>query len=96
MGKQKRKWPAQKRLEIVLEGIRTGEVAKTCRRHGCSSAQYYDWQRQLMSSAEVVFDKKRGRPSQKEERMQAELDRKDRIIAEVIAENLDLKKTLGD
>ena len=96
MGKQKRKWPAQKRLEIVLEGIRTGEVAETCRRHGCSTTQYYDWQRQLMSSAETIFEKKRGRPSQEGERMKAEIARKDRIIAEVIAENLDLKKTLGD
>ncbi len=96
MGKNRKKWPAKKRLEIVLEGIRTGEVAETCRRHGCSTAQYYDWQRRLTSSAEMIFDKKRGRPSKEAERMQAEIGKKDRIIAEVIAENLDLKKIVGD
>lgn len=96
MGKNKKKWPAKKRLEIVLEGIRSGQVAETCRRHGCSSAQYYDWQRQLTSSAELIFDKKRGRPSKEAERMEAEISRKDKIIAEVIAENLDLKKIVGD
>ncbi len=96
MGKNRKKWPAKKRLEIVLECIRTGQVAETCRRHGCSTTQYYDWQRQLMSSAELIFDKKRGRPSREAERMQAEIGKKDRIIAEVIAENLDLKKIVGD
>ena len=96
MGKDRKKWPAKKRLEIVLEGIRSGQVAETCRRHGCSSAQYYDWQRQLTSSAELIFDKKRGRPSKEAERMEAEISRKDKIIAEVIAENLDLKKIVGD
>jgi transposase-like protein len=96
MGNNRKKWPAGKRLEIALEGIRTGQVAETCRRHGCSTTQYYDWQRQLMSSAELIFDKKRGRPSREAERMQVEISKKDRIIAEVIAENLDLKKTLGD
>lgn len=92
----KKKWPSEKRLEIVLEGIRTGEIAETCRRHGCSTAQYYDWQRKLLGGADLIFDKKAGRPSKKEARLQSELMRKDRIIAEVIAENLDLKKTLGD
>jgi len=91
----KKKWPSEKRLEIVLEGIRTGEIAETCRRHGCSSAQYYDWQRKLSGSADLIFDRKVGRPSRKEARMEAELLRKDRIIAEVIEENLDLKKTFG-
>lgn len=92
---ERRKWPAEKRLEVVLEGIRSGQIAETCRRHGCSSAQYYEWQRQLLSSANLIFDKKAGRPSQREAKMEAELQHKDQIIAEVIGENLVLKKTRG-
>jgi len=91
----KKKWASEKRLEIVLEGIRTGEIAETCRRHGCSTAQYYDWQRKLLSNADLIFDKKVGRPSKKEARMEAEILRKDKVIAEVIEENLWLKKTFG-
>ena len=91
----KKKWPSSARLEILLEGNRTGEIAETCRRHGCSTAQYYDWQRRLLGSAELIFDKKAGRPSKREARMEAEIMRKDRIIAEVIEENLELKKTFG-
>ncbi len=91
----KKKWASEKRLEIVLEGIRTGEIAETCRRHGCSTAQYYDWQRKLSGSADLIFDKKVGRPSKKEARMEAEILRKDKVIAEVIEENLWLKKTFG-
>jgi transposase-like protein len=92
---ERRKWPAEKRLEIVLEGIRTGQISEVCRRQGCSTAQYYEWQRQLLSSANRIFDKKAGRPSQREAKLEAELMRKDQIIAEVIGENLVLKKTFG-
>jgi transposase-like protein len=92
---ERRKWPAEKRLEVVLEGIRSGQIAETCRHHGCSSAQYYEWQRQLLSGANLIFDKKVGRPSQREAKLESELLRKDRIIAEVIAENLALKKIRG-
>jgi transposase-like protein len=92
---ERRKWPAEKRLEIVLEGIRTGQISEVCRRQGCSTAQYYEWQRQLLSSANMIFDKKAGRPSQREAKLEAELMRKDQIIAEVIGENLALKKTFG-
>ena len=92
---ERKRWPAEKRLEIVLEGIRTGQISEVCRRQGCSTAQYYEWQRQLLSSANMIFDKKAGRPSQREAKLAAELMRKDQIIAEVIGENLVLKKTFG-
>lgn len=92
---ERRKWPAEKRLEIVLEGMRTGQISEVCRREGCSTALYYKWQQQLRSSANLVFDQKAGRPSQREAKLEAELQRKDQIIAEVIGENLALKKTFG-
>ena len=92
---ERRKWPAEKRLEILLEGIRTGQISEVCRRQGCSTAQYYKWQRQLLSSAPLIFEKKAGRPSRREAKLEAELLRKDQIIAEVIGENLALKKTFG-
>jgi len=92
---ERKRWPAEKRLEIVLEGIRTGQISEVCRRQGCSTAQYYEWQRQLLSSANLIFDKKAGRPSQREAKLESELRRKDQIIAEVIGENLGLKKTFG-
>jgi len=92
---ERRRWPAEKRLEIVLEGMQTGQISEVCRREGCSTALYYKWQRQLRSSAKMIFEKKAGRPSQREAKLEAELQRKDQIIAEVIGENLALKKTFG-
>src|SRR4030042_1761694 len=62
---ERRKWPAEKRLEILREGIRTGQISEVCRRQGCSTAQYYKWQRQLLSSAPLIFEKKAGRPSRR-------------------------------
>jgi len=93
---QKKKWPSAKRLEIVLEGIRTGQVAETCRRHGCKATQYYDWQKALMSSADAIFDKRSKHEDAELMRLRSALSRKNDIIAEVIADNMELKKIVGD
>lgn len=40
----KRKWTAEQKISIVLQGIK-GElpVAELCRQHGLSQTQYYKW-----------------------------------------------------
>jgi hypothetical protein len=50
----------------------------------------------LLKSAGAVFDTKADRPNAKEERLRAELSRMKSVIAEITAENLELKKTLTD
>jgi hypothetical protein len=48
-----------------------------------------------MGSAGAVFQRKEDKKDRQMERLQEELRRKDRVIAEITAENLDLKKTYG-
>ena len=48
------------------------------------------------NAAKQVFDEKAGRPSAQEEKKEAELQRMKDVIAEITAENLDLKKGLSD
>jgi transposase len=94
-GKSKRRaWSAQEKLRIVLAGLDGSiEISELCRREGVSPTQYYGWKKQLLNSAGAVFADKRKQDSSQEDRHEAELRRKDAVIAEITAEILDLKKT---
>jgi transposase len=90
---QRRKWSAADKLRIVLAGMQPGvEVSDLCRREGLNPVQFYAWKKQLLGSADRVFEHKRGRPTAQQERLEAENARFKNVIAEITAENLELKK----
>lgn len=90
---QRRRWSATDKLRIVVAGMQPGvEVSDLCRREGLNPVQYYAWKKQLLGSAARVFEDKRGRPNAQEQRREAEVQRLKNVIAEITAENLDLKK----
>ena len=96
--KQRRKWSPAQKLRIVLETLQSdGKIAEICRREGLSPNRVYLWRKQLLGSAEAVFTppRKTG-PDPKTEKLEAENQRMKNVIAEITAENLDLKKTLSD
>ena len=90
----KRTWAANDKLRIVLAGMQPNvEVSELCRREGIHPTQYYGWKKQLLSSAGKIFDAQESKRSAAEERKEAELVRFKNVIAELTAENLELKKT---
>ena len=98
MGHSRKRWSADQKLKILKEGQTSGaSIAEVCRRHGISSGQYYQWLSVAEQAAqEALNGSKREKPGQKEERMRRELERMKSVIAEITAENLELKKTVGD
>ena len=96
--KKRRRWTASEKLRVVLAGLDGSvEISELCRREGINPTQYYGWKKQLLTSAAKVFaDGRESKPSAKEERMASELRRAKDVIAEITAENLDLKKGLSD
>lgn len=93
--KKRRPWKAEEKLRIVLAGLDGSvEISELCRREGINPTQYYGWKKQLLNAAGQVFADARKKRSTHEERMEADLRRKDAVIAEITAENLELKKTL--
>jgi transposase len=93
---KRRRWPAAEKLRIVLAGMQPGvEVSELCRREGINPTQYYGWKKQLLSLATKVFDAPEGKAGVAEERKEAELQRLKNVIAEITAENLELKKGLS-
>jgi transposase len=90
---KRRVWTPAEKMRIVLAGMEPNvEVSDLCRREGLNPVQYYDWKKQLLGSAARVFEDKRGRPNAQEQRREAEVQRLKNVIAEITAENLDLKK----
>jgi transposase len=93
---KRKKWAAAEKLRIVLAGMQPNvEVSELCRREGINPTQYYGWKKQLLSSAAKVFDAAESKRSATEERQEAELRRMKDVIAEITAENLELKKGLS-
>lgn len=95
--KKRRRWTSDEKLRIVLAGLDGSiEISELCRREGINPTQYYGWKKRLMNSAGQVFMDDRKQKSSADDRLAAELRRKDAVIAEITAENLDLKKGLSD
>lgn len=102
MGKEntRRQFTAERKYRIVKEKLTTDQsVSEICKKYDISSALYYRWQEQFLESAKEGLERGGGGPSKSEhrqiERQGRELDRMKTVIAELSAENIDLKKVLG-
>lgn len=95
--RSRRKFSAAEKLRIVLAGLQSDtKVSELCRREGITATQFYQWKDRLLASAGQVFDQKASPPSAEQARAAAQLQRMKDVIAEITAENVELKKTLSD
>ena len=92
----KRAYTVEEKLRILEEARQPNTaVAEVLRRHQVDAATFYRWERQAKEGMkEALEGRKRDAKSQEQEieRLRAELAKKSRIIAEVVEENLDLKR----
>jgi transposase len=92
---KRRKWSSSEKLRIVLAGLQADtKIAELCRREGITANQFYQWKDRLLGSAGKIFEGKTAGPSVEQDRAATELRRMKDVIAEITAENLELKKTL--
>jgi transposase len=94
-----RQHTADEKLKILEEARQPGmTVAEVLRRHQLDATTFYRWERQAKDAMRQAFSGTGRRDSDAKdreiERLQAELARKSRVIAEVVEENLGLKKSL--
>ena len=94
--KKRRRWTPSEKLRIVLTCMQPGvEVSEVCRREGINPTMFYNWKKRLMASADQVFEEKPKRRDLERERREREMSRLKDVIAEITAENLELKKTFS-
>jgi len=96
--KSKRKYTVEEKLRILEEARQPNTtVAEVLRRHQVDPATFYRWERQAKEGMKRALEGRMGNPKGLErevERLRGEVEKKSRIIAEVVEENLGLKKGL--
>jgi len=91
----KHKYSPRFKVQFVLDGLKSPDgIAAYCRRKGISEVQFYQWQKQLIENADSVFNRVPKSVTKKITFLEEEIRRKDRIIAIVTEEALELKKKL--
>lgn len=93
--KSRRRWTAEEKLSILEEARQSGQsISEVCRRNQIAPGQYYAWERQARHGAlSALSNTKPGRKSPDPTgTLQAQIQRLQAVIAEISAENLDLKK----
>jgi len=74
--KRYRKFTAEQKLEIVMAGLKSGNVQEVCRRHEISSALYYSWRDQILAAGRERLAGKAARQGEAELKKQvARLER---------------------
>jgi transposase len=99
---ERRRFSAAQKAAIVKAHLVDREpVSDLCERHEITPTQFYQWQKQLFEHAAAAFERKPGRstrPSLAErqvQQLQEKLHTKNEVIAELMEENVRLKKVDG-
>jgi len=94
----RRKFSAEEKIRIVLEGLR-GEipVSDICRREGIAPTLYYRWSKAFLDSGKngLTRDTQRDASSEEVRRLKEENDSLKRALAESVLDVQRYKKSLG-
>jgi transposase len=97
-GRARRRLSAEEKLKVLEEARQPSTtVAEVLRRHQLDATTFYRWEREAKAGMLAALGEKARRSdglARENERLRAELDKKSRIIAEVVEENLALKRGL--
>jgi transposase len=103
MSKQRRHFAGTEKVAILKKHlIDKVPVSDLCDEHDLYPTQFYAWLKEFFENGHAAFDN--GRKSkavedakdQKIEKLEAKLQRKDSVLAELMEEHVHLKKELGE
>ena len=93
----RRKYSAEEKIRIVLEGLRGEEsVAELCRREGLHQNVYYRWSKEFLEAGKqrLAGDIKREATSNEVSGLKQENDQLKRLLADIMLKNDVLKKSV--
>ncbi len=97
--KTRRKFSAEEKIRIVLEGLRGEEgIASLCRREGIAANLYYRWSKEFLEAGKkrLLGDTQREATSTEVTDLRKENARLKDVVAVAFLENLLLKKSVLD
>ena len=95
--KTRRKYTAEEKIRIVLEGLRGDlTIAELCRREGISENLYYRWSKDFLEAGKsrLVGDTKREANSKQVKTLRQENEQLKQLVAELALKTKVLKKSL--
>jgi len=101
---QRRQFSGLEKMQILrLHLLEHKPVSEVCEQHGLNPNVFYRWQQELFEHGAVAFERAgSGSEDRTAQRLQKEVTQlrtklatKDEVIAEIMAEQVHLKKTLG-
>ena len=95
--KTRRKFSAEEKIRIVLEGLRGEEgIASLCRREGIAANLYYRWSKEFLEAGKkrLLGDTQREATSTEVMDLRQENARLKEVVAEAVLENRLLKKSV--
>ena len=94
----RRKFSAEEKIQIVLEGLR-GEIpiAQLCRREGISASIYYKWSKEFLEAGKNGLTRETLRDATSDEVKRLKVENSDlkKAVAELTLDVIKYKKTLG-
>ena len=94
----RKKYTAEEKIRIVLEGLRGEEsIATVCRREGIHPSQYYKWSKEFLEAGKkrLTGDTVREANSNEVNELKSENDQLKQLVAELSLKNRVLKKSLS-
>lgn len=105
MSKRRFLTPEQK-VAIVREHLLDNvPISDLCDKHQIHATQYYTWQKQLFENGAIAFNRKTNTANakrqqdaqqQKIEQLEAKIQSKNEVVAELLEEHVKLKKASGE
>jgi len=93
--KTRRKYSAEEKIRIVVEGLRGEQtIAALCRREGIAESLYYSWSKEFMEAgkARLAGNTKRQASSGEVNELREENEQLKQAVAELLLQNRVLKK----
>jgi transposase-like protein len=99
--KPRRQFTPDQKFKIIKEQMTTKtSVTEICKKYDISAGNFYKWQEKFLKGALENFKKSDDGPTKSELRKIEELEKKNTrmqsVITEIVQENIELKKSLGD
>jgi transposase len=98
----RRQFSPEQKIKILREHLlEKRPISEVCERHQITPTQFYQWQKTFFENGAAAFVKTTGsrassQAEQRINRLEDKLQRKDEVIAEIMAEHILLKKELGE
>ena len=99
--RQRRQHSPEEKVAILRRHLLEGAaVSDVCEEHGLNPTVFYRWQKEFFEHGAAAFDRPRSNGTKAEERrvqaLEAKLQKKDNVIAEIMSELIAQKKRNGE